>query len=54
MTDLIERYVGVLPDWAAQVLVAVIAGALGAAIALAAHLVLFRVLRRIVTSSTSQ
>ncbi|QDK34580.1 MULTISPECIES: mechanosensitive ion channel family protein [Sphingomonadaceae] len=54
MTKLIERYVGVLPDWAAQVLIAVIAGALGAAIALAAHFVLFRILRRIVTSSTSQ
>ena len=54
MTELIERYVGVLPDWAAQVLIAVIAGAIGAAIALAIHFVLFRVLRRVVTSSTSQ
>ena len=54
MTELIERYVGVLPDWAAQVLIAVIAGAIGAAIALAIHFVLFRVLRRVVPSSPSQ
>lgn len=54
MTELIERYVGVLPDWAAQILIAVIAGAIGAVIALTVHFVLFRILRRIVTASTSQ
>ncbi|WP_132388068.1 mechanosensitive ion channel domain-containing protein [Novosphingobium sp. PhB165] len=54
MTELIDRYVGALPDWAAQILIAVIAGAIGAAIALAAHFVLFRILGRIVRASISQ
>lgn len=54
MIELIERYTGGLPDWAAQLLIAVIAGAIGAAIALAAHAVLFRILRHVVQSSTSQ
>jgi len=54
MIALLERYVGVLPDWAAQVLIALIAGTIGAAIALVAHAVLFRILRHIVQSSASQ
>ncbi|WP_395330195.1 mechanosensitive ion channel domain-containing protein [Novosphingobium sp. BL-8H] len=54
MIALLERYVGALPDWAAQVLIALIAGTIGAAIALVAHTVLFRILRHIVRSSASQ
>lgn len=54
MIDFIERHVADVPDWVAPGLVALVAGLIGALIALAIHFVLFRLLDRIVRSSTSR
>jgi len=54
MIDLIERFTHGLPGWSQQVLVALIAGLIGALIALIAHAVLFRIFSRIAHASRSQ
>ncbi|WP_260925532.1 mechanosensitive ion channel family protein [Novosphingobium sp. 9] len=54
MTRLIERQIHGVPDWAAQVLVALIAAALGALLAMVLHAVLFRILTRISKASRSE
>lgn len=54
MIDLIERNVTVLPDWAEQPLLAAAAAAGGVVLALVIHAVLFRVLRRVSLSSSSE
>lgn len=53
MTKLIESHLGGLPEWVEQAIIALIAGAIGAVLAFAAHYVLFRILRRITGSSAS-
>ena len=54
MIAFIERHVAVLPDWAEQPLLAVIAAVLGIAVALVIHAVTFRILRRISRASGSE
>lgn len=54
MTEWIEQLTGRLPAWGEQLATATIVGAIATAIALLAHTVVFRIMRRIVQGSASQ
>lgn len=54
MADWIEQFTGRLPAWSEQLVIAVIAATVGIALALLAHAVLFRILRRVARASESE
>ncbi|MEJ2407801.1 MAG: mechanosensitive ion channel [Novosphingobium sp.] len=54
MTDWIEHFTGQFPHWGEQLLTSALAAVIGIAVALLAHHVLFRVLRKVVRGSQSE
>ena len=54
MNHLVHGVAASLPDWLEHVIAALVSGILGAAIGLAAHTLLFRLMRRLSRSSSSQ
>lgn len=54
MADLIEQFTGRLPAWGEQLLTGALAAVIGIALALIAHRVLFRILRKVAAASPSE
>ncbi|MCJ2179274.1 mechanosensitive ion channel family protein [Novosphingobium album (ex Hu et al. 2023)] len=54
MADWIEQFTGRLPAWGEQLMIAALAAVIGIAVALIAHRVLFRILRKVVSGSQSE
>lgn len=54
MADWIEQFTGAIPAWTEQLIIAGVAAVVGIAIALIAHRILFRVLRKVAHSSESE
>ncbi|KHK89703.1 mechanosensitive ion channel family protein [Novosphingobium malaysiense] len=54
MANWIEKYTGAIPAWTEQVVIAVVAAVVGIAVALIAHRLLFRLLRKVASASESE